>query len=299
MSSPLPPSPSPPELASKIPKPAWLKRRLPTGPQYEAVRHLISDSELNTVCQEARCPNQWECFAKQTATFLILGKRCTRDCRFCAISCGMPEEVDSQEPLRVAQSAAKLGLKYVVITSVSRDDLADGGAAHYAATIKSLKQLIPAVKVEVLIPDFRGQAASLHTVLQAKPLVLNHNIETVPRLYPTVRPQASYHRSLALLKKSTELNNSVPVKSGLMLGLGEKEHEVSELLIDLLDHGCSLLTIGQYLQPTSAHLPVSRYVPPAEFDKWRKKALAMGFKSAACGPFIRSSYQAAELSGAV
>lgn len=283
------------EKTNKGSKPAWLKKKLPRGPQYESVRQLISNAKLHTVCQEARCPNQWECFAKQTATFLILGNTCTRDCQFCAVSSGRPKELDPDEPLRVAQSAAELGLKYVVITSVTRDDLADGGAAHYAATITALRKNIQDVHVEVLIPDFGGNTEALHTVLQARPTVLNHNIETVPRLYATVRPQASYLRSLALLKKSHELNSAIPVKSGLMLGLGEKEHEITALLIDLLDNGCSLLTIGQYLQPTAAHLPVSRYIPPDEFEKWQKKAMAMGFKAAACGPFTRSSYKASEM----
>jgi lipoic acid synthetase len=277
-------------------KPPWLTRRLPTGPTYENLRALLRERRLRTVCQEARCPNVWECFAQGTATFLILGSNCTRSCRFCAVGRGPTAPPDPGEPARVAEAAAIMGLSYVVVTSVTRDDLPDGGAAHFARTIIEIRRRLPEARVEVLIPDFRGDPDALLTVLEARPDVLNHNIETVPRLHPVARPEADYHRSLSLLERA---KGSAPSKSGLMLGLGESAEEVAETLQDLLGVGCRLLTLGQYLQPTRAHLPVARFLPPEEFSGWREKALMMGFSHVASGPFVRSSYHARELYQAV
>ncbi len=277
------------------PKPAWLRKRLPTGPAYESVRAMIKNGSLHTVCQEAKCPNQWECFSHKTATFLILGDRCTRTCRFCAIAHGPRGTLDAQEPERVAKAAAELDLRYVVVTSVTRDDLADGGAPVFAETINALRRRIKAVKIEVLIPDFAGSRSALETVLSAKPDVLNHNLETVPRLYPVVRPEAIYSRSLKLLKDTARITPTIPTKSGLMLGLGETDDEIERTLSDLLTVGCKMLTLGQYLQPTRAHLPVEKYVEPEHFDRWKQVALNAGFEQVASGPFVRSSYQAHSL----
>ena len=276
-------------------KPRWLKKRLPTGPEYEKVKELIGKDRLHTVCQEAKCPNMWECFSQQTATFLIMGSRCTRNCQFCSIAHGPIEPPDPAEPDRVAAAARQMGLSYVVITSVTRDDLADGGAAFFAETIAAVHRRIPSAKVEVLIPDFQGNAQALQTVLNAQPDVLNHNIETVPRLYAIVRPQAHYRRSLQLLSRVPKYAPGLPIKSGLMLGLGESFEEIRSTLKDLIDAGCRTLTLGQYLQPSKAHLPVTRYVSPAEFENWKDTALEMGFCEVASGPFVRSSYHAKEL----
>ncbi|MEA3231612.1 MAG: lipoyl synthase [Thermodesulfobacteriota bacterium] len=276
-------------------KPKWLRRRLPSGPAHEKVRNLIRTHGLHTVCEQAKCPNQFECFSQQTATFLILGDRCTRDCRFCNVPPGPDQPPDPDEPRRVAETARKMGLKYVVITSVTRDDLPDGGAALFAETIRRVHRAIDDVRVEVLIPDFQGKADALKTVLAARPDVLNHNIETVVRLYPIARPQAEYGRSLELLNRVSTHNPPIPSKSGLMLGLGESEAEIKECLRDIFDTGCHMLTLGQYLQPSLGHLPVARFVPPEEFDAWRNTALKMGFKHVASGPFVRSSYHAKDL----
>jgi lipoic acid synthetase len=276
-------------------KPPWLTRRLPSGPEYEKIRGLMNRGRLHTVCQEAKCPNIWECFSNQTATFLILGDRCTRNCRFCAVAHSPVKPPDPAEPVRVAETVEKLGLTYVVITSVTRDDLPDGGAGHFAKTIREIHRRIPEALIEVLIPDFKGDAAALRTVLEARPQVLNHNIETVPRLYASVRPGAIYARSLELLGRVQTIDASVPTKSGLMLGLGETTAEIRQTLQDLLDVGCRMLTIGQYLQPSKDHLPVARFVPPPEFDQWRQTAFQMGFSEVASGPFVRSSYHAKEL----
>lgn len=253
---------------------------------------MIKNGSLHTVCQEAKCPNQWECFSHKTATFLILGDRCSRSCRFCAVAHGPQGGPDPQEPGRVAAAAAALELKYVVVTSVTRDDLADGGASVFAETITALRERIKAVKIEVLIPDFAGSQAALATVLAAGPDVLNHNLETVPRLYTVVRPEAVYSRSLRLLKDTARMAPSIPTKSGLMLGLGETDDEVERTLSDLLTVDCKMLTLGQYLQPTRAHLPVEKYVEPERFDRWRQIALGAGFEQVASGPFVRSSYHA-------
>ena len=279
----------------RVQKPPWLKRRLPTGPDFERVKALINKGGLHTVCQEAKCPNMWECFSKHTATFMIMGSRCTRSCRFCAIDHGPTTKPDPAEPAKVAKAARKMGLNYVVITSVTRDDLSDGGASFFAETIKEVRKQIPDALVEVLIPDFQGNGNALKTVLKARPDVLNHNIETVPRLYSTVRPEANYDRSLEVLKQTRKYDQSIPTKSGLMLGLGELPAEICRTLEDLVKAGCSMLTLGQYLQPSKQHLQVERFVPPEEFDSWRKTALEIGFSQVAGGPFVRSSYHAKEL----
>ncbi len=276
-------------------KPSWLRRKLPSGPQYEQIRAMIDKGQLHTVCQEANCPNQFECFSARTATFLILGATCTRNCRFCNIEDGRPGPVDADEPRRVADAAARMNLRYVVVTSVTRDDLEDGGAGHFAATIGALREKIPGVQVEVLIPDFQGARSSLETVLAARPDVLNHNMETVRRLYPDVRPQADYDRSLALLSHVTRTDPAIPAKSGIMLGLGETEEEVRQTIADVYRTGCRMLTIGQYLQPTPRHLPVVDFIPPEEFERWRQFALKTGFNKVASGPFVRSSYHAGEM----
>ena len=276
-------------------KPRWLKKRLPTGQEYEKVKQLIGQDRLHTVCQEAKCPNIWECFSQQTATFLIMGSRCTRNCQFCSVTQGPAEPPDPAEPERVAETARQMGLSYVVITSVTRDDLSDGGAAFFAETIEAVLRRMPSAKVEVLIPDFQGNAQALQTVLNARPDILNHNIETVPRLYPIVRPQARYRRSLQLLARVQKYAPEIPTKSGLMLGLGESFEEIRATLKDLIEAGCRVLTLGQYLQPSKAHLPVKRFVPPDEFENWKHIALEMGFSEVASGPFVRSSYHAREL----
>lgn len=278
-----------------IQKPKWLRRRLPTGSAFEKVKGMISEDRLHTVCQEAKCPNMWECFSQKTATFLIMGSRCTRNCGFCSVLPGPLEPPDPAEPARVADVVHQMGLKYVVVTSVTRDDLPDGGASLFAQTIKEIRSRMADACVEVLIPDFQGSEDALHTVLSARPDVLNHNIETVPRLYPRVRPRAEYQRSLDILQWAHEYNSALPTKSGLMLGLGEEQSEIEKTLEDLLTTGCRILTIGQYLQPSKNHLPVERFIPPEEFEAWRKKAIKIGFAEVASGPFVRSSYHAKEL----
>lgn len=283
------------KLKAKAQKPDWLKLKLPSGPNFERVRTLIRNSGLHTVCQEAGCPNIWDCFSDQTATFMILGNQCTRNCRFCAVGHGPASPLDPEEPEKVAETAKRLGLKYVVVTSVTRDDLIDGGASIFAKTIMELRRRIADVQIEVLIPDFQGDAAALTCVLSAGPDVVNHNIETVPRLYPLVRPDADYCRSLALLERVCSDKPGIPTKSGLMLGLGETEKEVSAVLSDLRRVGCRILTLGQYLQPSKEHLPIQRFISPREFGDWREKGLAMGFVEVASGPLVRSSYHAKEL----
>jgi lipoyl synthase len=276
-------------------KPPWLKRRLPKGTAYENVRGLLEKNCLHTVCQEAKCPNLWECFSQGTATFLIMGQRCTRNCRFCAVAHGPLIPPEEDEPQRIAEACQTLNLTYVVVTSVTRDDLSDGGAGHFAATIHSIRNVNPGIKIEVLIPDFQGSRAALERVLAAAPDVLNHNLETVKRLYPNVRPEAIYKRSLELMRHVRRNHPDVPVKSGLMLGLGETRKEIEEALQDLLDHGCSLLTLGQYLQPSKSHLPVVEYIAPEVFESLGQNAIDMGFRDVASGPFVRSSYHAKEL----
>jgi lipoic acid synthetase len=286
-------------LKSKQQKPPWLKRRLPTGPTYEKVRDLLKSSRLHTVCQEAKCPNLWECFSRETATFLILGDRCTRDCRFCAVEHGPDGPPDPDEPAHVAEAVFRMKLSYVVITSVTRDDLPDGGSGHFVQTIQKIRNKTPNTRIEVLIPDLQGNREALNLVLMAHPDVINHNMETIRRLYPIVRPQADYDRSLMLIRYIGEHSLGIPVKSGLMLGLGETRNELIETLENLLQAGCRMLTIGQYLQPSKSHLEVIRYVPPSEFNELRNIALRIGFTQVASGPFVRSSYHAKEMFNAL
>ena len=256
-------------------KPAWLRRRLPPAGAVRALRQGLAARGLATICQEGACPNQGECFGRGVATLLVMGRVCTRACRFCAVAGGRPKPLDPDEPRRVAEQVAELGLRFVVITSVTRDDLMDGGAAHLAATVEAIRQRCPGVGVELLAPDFGGSATALDTVLAAAPEVLAHNVETVPRLYASARPGADYGRSLELLGRAAASGNVA--KSGLMLGLGEQEAEVAEALADLRSAGVSILTLGQYLSPGPKHLPVERYVTPEEFTVWEKRALKMGF----------------------
>lgn len=272
--------------------PDWLKVPLPGLHKYASVRAVLDKAGLQTVCQAARCPNIGECFGHGTATFLIMGPICTRFCGFCNISGGEPHSLKDDEPHRVAQAVEILNLEHAVITSVSRDDLSDGGARYFSETIRHINTLCPSVSVEVLIPDFQGSIEALKTVLSAKPDILNHNIETVPRLYPTVRPQASYERSLRLLEEASQLASSIPVKSGFMVGLGEKRREISKLLKDLRSHYCSIVTIGQYLSPSTKHLPVEKYYHPDEFQDIRSEAEALGFFEIHAAPLVRSSYHA-------
>ncbi|PIE56269.1 MAG: lipoyl synthase [Desulfobulbus propionicus] len=275
-------------------KPSWLRRRLPSGGDYERIRRVVGGNGLNTVCQEAMCPNQFECFAKGTATFMILGDRCSRNCRFCAVDHGPHGNPDPEEPVRVAEAITRLQLNYAVVTSVTRDDLPDGGAAHFAAVIKAIRAAGTAL-VEVLIPDFQGNAQALATVLEARPDVLNHNLETVARLYPTVRPQAEYRRSLELLARVKRNSPEMVTKSGIMIGLGETAEELDQLLCDLRETGCDILTAGQYLQPSAAHLPVAEFIMPAAFTRLHTQAMTRGFGAVAAAPFVRSSYQAEDL----
>ncbi|WP_163336393.1 lipoyl synthase [Desulfopila sp. IMCC35008] len=279
----------------RVGKPKWLKRSLPTGPEYEKMRQLLKTNKLHTVCQEAQCPNQFECFSEGTATFMILGERCTRNCRFCAVDhqpLGLP---DLEEPQRVAEAVALLQLRYAVVTSVTRDDLEDGGASIFADTIKEVRTKRAKTLVEVLIPDLQGDRAALEKVVAAAPDVLNHNIETVARLYPEVRPEAIYQRSLDLFRLVKEMNPMQVTKSGIMLGLGETRDELYTAWDDLLKAGCDILTMGQYLQPSKEHLSVVRFVEPEEFEELQEQALARGFAGVASGPFVRSSYQAEKL----
>lgn len=276
-------------------KPPWLKRRIPSGATYHKVHRILQKSKLHTVCQEALCPNIGECFSSGTATFLILGDRCTRNCRFCAVAHGPIEPPDPEEPSRVAEAVQELGLRYVVVTSVTRDDLSDGGAEHFSKTIKEIRHRVPSALIEVLVPDFGGCDSALETVVRAGPDVLNHNVETVPRLYPNVRPGANYKRSLGVLRRSQDFASDIPTKSGIMLGLGEFPEELHRVFGDLVEIGCAILTLGQYLQPSKNHLAVERFGPPEEFDELREVALEMGFISVASGPLVRSSYHAEEL----
>ncbi len=277
-------------------KPSWLKKSLPKGGDYQRVKGILSKANLHTVCQEANCPNMFECFSKDTSTFMILGSQCSRNCRFCNVIQGNPIPVDLKEPERIAKAALDLKLKYVVVTSVTRDDLEDGGASQFAKTIKAIKSTLPDdPKVEVLIPDFQGNYEALKIVVYTKPDVVNHNIETVPSLYSRVRPEADYQQSLDLIQNIKNIDPSIPAKSGIMTGLGETFDELESTIKDLFDHGCDILTIGQYLQPTKSHLDVEKFYSPEEFNLLEEKARAIGFKKVASGPFVRSSYQAKDL----
>jgi len=272
--------------------PPWLKVRAPGGPEFAETMSTVRALGLHTVCQEARCPNIGECWGHRTATFMLLGDTCTRNCGFCAVTHGRPLAVDAGEPLRVAEAVARLGLRHVVVTSVNRDDLPDGGAAHFAATARALRRLLPACRIEVLVPDFQGNLASVAEVVASPIDVFNHNLETVPRLYRRVRAGARYERSLAVLHAAREGQGGLLTKSGLMLGLGETEEELLRVFSDLRAIGCDILTLGQYLRPSRDHLPVERYVPPEEFADLRAEALALGFRHVEAGPLVRSSYHA-------
>ncbi len=275
-------------------KPSWIRAEFPGGERYAQIVELLRDETLHTVCQEARCPNIGECFNRGTATFMILGDTCTRACGFCAVTSGRPASIDWSEPQRLAAAVERLNLAYVVITSVNRDDVADGGAQIFASCIELIRQRSPDTAVEVLIPDFLGDWRALERVLRARPTVLNHNVETVPRLYPRVRFQARYERSLELLRRAAQWRPRLPTKTGVMLGLGEERQEVTDLLRDLRDVDVELLTVGQYLRPSAKHLPVERYVRPEEFAEVREEALALGFRHVESGPMVRSSYHAEE-----
>jgi lipoic acid synthetase len=280
-------------------RPEWLRVRFPGGDNYHELKRLIRGLALHTVCESARCPNIGECWSHRTATFMILGNLCTRRCAFCAVPKGVPLEPDWDEPSRVAEAAETMGLKYVVVTSVDRDDLEDGGAAVFALTIEALRRRVPECKVEVLIPDFRGSDESLAIVLRARPVVLNHNLETVPRLYPVARRGSRYERSLRLLARSREIEPSVPTKSGLMVGLGETFDELQEVLRDLSSVGVDLVTIGQYLRPSGQQLPVARFYTPEEFAVLRQEGQRLGIRHVESGPLVRSSYHAHEQTSAL
>lgn len=302
-------------------KPAWLKRQVMATPEMRAVEDLLADLQLNTVCHEALCPNRAECFSRSTATFMILGRSCTRNCAFCAVGHTRPDAVDAGEPERVAAAVERLGLRYVVVTSVTRDDLADGGAGQFAAVIAAVRARCPEVMIEVLIPDFAGDAAALQTVLDARPDVLDHNVETVPALYGRVRPQADYARSLELLRRAAEYaaraeaaevagdagdaeaadgvgatgSRRIRVKTGFMVGLGERADQVTALMDELRAVGVEMLTVGQYLQPSAEQLDVVEYVTPEQFAAYEQAARERGFGSVAAGPYVRSSYHAADM----
>jgi lipoic acid synthetase len=275
-------------------RPEWLKLNALEPAVLNKTTKLTRDLKLHTVCESARCPNRPKCFSEDTATFMILGDVCTRNCTFCAVKHGRPEAPDPQEADRVVQAVARLGLRYVVVTSVTRDDLPDGGASWFAQTITAIHKYDPEIAVEVLIPDFQGSISALRTVTDASPAVLNHNIETVPRLYSEVRPQAKYQRSLDILKQAKLLDNSLLTKSGFMLGLGESREEVVEVIADIRQVGCDLLTIGQYLQPSLGHHRLVRYVRPEEFEEYQAAGTKLGFISVVSGPLVRSSFHAAE-----
>lgn len=283
---------TPSESSAHIRKPEWLKARVPGGENYSRLRTLIDERKLHTVCEEARCPNMGECWNAGTATFMILGDTCTRSCGFCNVKTGKMHIVDEDEPRRVADAVAMMKLRHAVITSVNRDELFDGGAHIFANTIYEIRKRLPLCKVEVLIPDFMGSEYALNIVLDAQPDILNHNVETVPRLYRTVRPQAHYHRSLELLERAKA--RGFVTKTGIMLGLGETTEEVIEVMADLRAVECDIFTIGQYLQPTKHHLPVERYVHPDEFAFLKRKGIEMGFRHVESGPLVRSSYHAAD-----
>jgi lipoic acid synthetase len=289
--SPVLPVPSP----GAHPRPEWLRVKFFGGERYQELKRTMRTLDLHTVCESARCPNMGECWEHGTATFMILGDICTRACGFCAVPSGKPARPpDEDEPLRVAEAVARMGLRYAVVTSVNRDDQPDGGAKIFARTIEEIRRRVPGCKVEVLIPDFRGNWDALNLVLATRPDVLNHNTETVPRLYRQVRKGAMYERSLELLRRSKEAHPEVPTKTGLMLGLGEEKEEVLDTLQDLAAQGTDILTLGQYLQPTREHLPIVRYVHPDEFAEFKILGEAMGFKHVEAGPLVRSSYHAFE-----
>lgn len=279
-----------------MPRPEWLKIRIGNSQNFHEVQNLINDLSLHTVCQEARCPNIFECWADRTATFMLMGDTCTRFCGFCSVGKGQPGALDPTEPLHVAEAVAKLACKHAVITSVNRDDLPDGGAQHFASTIRAVRAINPGTAVEVLIPDFRGNDAALDLVLEARPDVLAHNTETVPRLYRKVRPDADYRQTMNVLARAAAQRSEYPIvtKSGIMLGLGERDEEVIQTLKDLRQADCDFVTMGQYLSPTPRHLPIRKYVTPDEFHRFGDVARELGFRYVESGPLVRSSYHAAK-----
>ena len=281
--------------SSSLRLPEWARKGDPLAASARPLRMLLRETGLHTVCEEARCPNLGECFSRGTATFMLLGDHCTRRCAYCAVATARPEPPDPGEPERVAEAAARLGLRYVVLTAVARDDLADGGAAHFASTVRAVRRRVPGARVEVLTPDFRGQQSALAVVLDAEPDVFNHNIETVPRLFPRVRAQGSYPRSLELLAGARSLRPGQATKSGLMVGLGESDAEIDAVLADLRATGVDIVTIGQYLRPTRDHAPVARYVTPDGFRALERRARSRGFPTVYSGVFVRSSFNAEEV----
>jgi len=278
-------------------KPEWLRIPVRSGGNMREVKQLLKDLHLHTVCEAANCPNRMECFSRRTATFMILGDVCTRNCRFCNVRFGLPLPVEEDEPLRVAEAAGRLDLKHVVVTSVTRDDLPDGGAEYFARTVQAIRKADPGMSIEVLIPDFRGDIDALSKVIQAGPDILNHNLETVPRLYPAARPQADYRQSLTLLERVKEIAPEMYTKSGIMVGLGETVSEIEAVMDDLRGVNCDFLTIGQYLAPSREHLPVAEYIHPDRFRFYRNRGYKKGFAFVASAPFVRSSYRAAEMLG--
>lgn len=279
---------------AKEPKPDWIRIKLTTGDNYQEIKEMMRSKTLHTVCEEARCPNIYECWANRTATFMILGDICTRACRFCAVNTGMPTELDLQEPERVAEAAEKMGLRHCVVTSVARDDLKDGGATIFAETVRAIRARMPLCSVEVLIPDFLGNEESLRIVMDAKPDILNHNIETVERLSDRVRAKAKYRRSLELLQRAKRMQPDIPTKSSIMLGVGEEWAEILQAMDDLRAVDCDILTIGQYLQPSPQHLTVEKYYRPEQFAELKEEGMKRGFSHVESGPLVRSSYHAHE-----
>lgn len=274
--------------------PPWLRVKLPSGPAFRDTANLLGDLKLNTVCQSAKCPNTWECFSRHVATFLIMGHVCTRNCAFCNITPGQVSELDPDEPRRISEAVSRLDLRHVVITSVTRDDLPDGGAGHYAETIKRIKSDHPKCSIEVLIPDFQGDEDALDKVIKAHPDIINHNVETSPDLYDAIRPQADYRQSLELLERVKKSGSNIPSKSGLMVGLGEDDDMVRRVIDDLAEINCDMITIGQYMRPSKDHPPVKRYVEPDIFDTYAEYGKSMGVPHMFCAPLVRSSYNAAE-----
>ncbi|WP_010233660.1 lipoyl synthase [Clostridium arbusti] len=277
-----------------IARPEWLKMKAPEMEVLDKMENMIKDLSLHTVCESANCPNIGKCFKNKTATFMVMGNVCTRNCRFCAVSKGIPKDLDEEEPVNVAIASKKLELKHIVITSVTRDDLEDGGAEHFVKIVKELMRITPNSTIELLIPDLQGNWQALRKIVEAKPNIINHNIETVPRLYKNVRPKAVYERSIELLNQSKKIDASVYTKCGIMLGLGETKEEVKVVMDDLLRVGCDILTLGQYLRPSERHISVVEYVTVEKFNEYRDIALNKGFKFVASGPFVRSSYKASE-----
>jgi lipoic acid synthetase len=276
-------------------KPSWIKVRLPNNPEFWSTKSLITDLKLVTVCEEAQCPNRWECWSQKTATFMIAGEKCTRACGFCAVKTAKPDALEADEPQRVAEATRRMGLRHVVITAVARDDLQDGGAEHFKQTIEAVREANPGIIIEVLVPDFNDRDWALQLVMDARPHIFNHNIETVERLTPLVRSRAKYQRSLIVLKKAKAMvKGVVATKSGIMLGLGERRDELLRAFDDLREHDVTVLTLGQYLRPTPKHLPVVEYIHPDTFDEYKQIALEKGFRHVASGPLVRSSYHAAE-----